>query len=781
VGGATRGLAQGVALSAIATISGNAGLQLQKLGFMQEAKKPAKERRHFTRMWKWWSGFILVVVGSMMDFTSYGMAPQSIVTPVGSLTLVVNIFLAYWWLGESIFARDYVGTVLIVVGATLTVLFGNQKETCLSVDDLLYRYTTGSMVAYIVCVLVVVIVMYLVQRRAEAVLRRVVRLFKQETGEIDIGVLSPTDSALDDDLFTPDNVAENGGGTGVGSIEIELASSVHTETGLLEDSKQHDLHPPSGLRLRHVPSPDEPKDDHHSDSSEEVVAAPPTDYQPYAQVHPLAVSGLAGTIGAQTVLFAKCTAELLKVSFNGNNMMITVWPYLFIVLCLVAIIVQQQWLAHALQFFDATFVVPVFQGVYIAVSVLGGVAYFQEMEGLSIESYILFPVGVLMVLAGVWVLSTRKMGGMQEQFFRDAAAEFRDMEAAARSVASEGEARKVDIHSPILEVSDEEEEEEDERHPHRGVARERGMSRLASALVPPEASRPSPTKPLPEGETITVKRRHSCPGVVVASTAPVSLLPAEPEGATPGEENVGGLRRVKTLARMDKMMVSPSSEVSPSSVGRGTSERVSPRRSQPFENPRRASSGGQVDGGPKRARYGSLAFQIEGRSPRHERRPTWTLLPVADLTNIRLMPKNVLRADWFIAAAGASAAALEGTEVRLWTSTHRPKRATAVPTGATAPRPTHARRQRLQSFTYSNGHLLPADDGRRASMGRPRILSEHSPTTIKDADLAKPLAPPRSRAPPPPPKTESDVVTEATPAAVSPSASPHGHSAKPTP
>lgn len=55
---------------------------------------------------------------------------------------------------------------------------------------------------------------------------------------------------------------------------------------------------------------------------------------------------------------------------------------------------QIHWLAFGLQFFDAVFIVPVFQCFFISVSIFGGGVYFKEfskMSTLAVRSSVLPP------------------------------------------------------------------------------------------------------------------------------------------------------------------------------------------------------------------------------------------------------------------------------------------------------------------------------------------------------------------------------------------------------
>jgi hypothetical protein len=63
-------------------------------------------------------------------------------------------------------------------------------------------------------------------------------------------------------------------------------------------------------------------------------------YQQLKKVHPLAYCALAGAYGAQTVMFAKSTGELLKATFRGDNQFHD-WPPFLIVAAMLSTIFAQ--------------------------------------------------------------------------------------------------------------------------------------------------------------------------------------------------------------------------------------------------------------------------------------------------------------------------------------------------------------------------------------------------------------------------------------------------------
>jgi len=82
----------------------------------------------------WIFGFGIYVVGSLMHVASLGFGPQSLLTPMEAVTLVTNAMFAPLLLGEHLSREDIWGTVIIIVGTTLTVVFGPHSSISYTAD-----------------------------------------------------------------------------------------------------------------------------------------------------------------------------------------------------------------------------------------------------------------------------------------------------------------------------------------------------------------------------------------------------------------------------------------------------------------------------------------------------------------------------------------------------------------------------------------------------------------------------------------------------------------------
>ncbi|KAH7471057.1 hypothetical protein PRIC1_003133 [Phytophthora ramorum] len=133
------------------------------------------------------------------------------------------------------------------------------------------------------------------------------------------------------------------------------------------------------------------------------------EYKRYAKLHSVSYPALSGIYGAQSVLFAKSMAELMKTTIEGDNQFDMFEAYAITLSMLACVFMQIHWLAHGLQKFDAVFVVPVFQCFFISVSIFGGGVYFKEFAHMKPLALGMFSLGAMITISGVVKLAHRDM------------------------------------------------------------------------------------------------------------------------------------------------------------------------------------------------------------------------------------------------------------------------------------------------------------------------------------------------------------------------------------
>eukprot|EP00298_Acanthocystis_sp_HF-20_P015583 c21185_g1_i1.p1 GENE.c21185_g1_i1~~c21185_g1_i1.p1 ORF type:complete len:486 (+),score=198.18 c21185_g1_i1:25-1458(+) len=137
-------------------------------------------------------------------------------------------------------------------------------------------------------------------------------------------------------------------------------------------------------------------------------------YYPYwAKIHPFTVTTLSGTLGAQSLLFAKSFSIILRGIYSpsadsdGASVFLHYETYLIIVAMICTIISQTHTLNLSLQRFDSVVVLPLFQVFWITMGVFGAGAYFKEFNDVTVSSILIFVLGILIVTCGIAILASR--------------------------------------------------------------------------------------------------------------------------------------------------------------------------------------------------------------------------------------------------------------------------------------------------------------------------------------------------------------------------------------
>mmetsp|Transcript_1571 Transcript_1571/g.2767 ORF Transcript_1571/g.2767 Transcript_1571/m.2767 type:complete len:623 (-) Transcript_1571:28-1896(-) len=328
------------------------GLNLQKLSMNKEAKKPKSMRRPTPKQPLWLVGMFLITSGSLLDFVAFGMAPQSLLAPLGALSLVWNAMIAPLFNSEKLTRQNLIATGIIMFGTLMTVIFAAHSTPTYTLEDLMSLYYQPMMIVYMIF-----IVVFLVGTAAK--LKKI---------EADIEA-SGVEIEQDDD-------------------EIPLTQD--------DEEMQRD-------RLPSTPSKTRSKSKSKSFFASPARGGP----APAPQMHRIiCYGGLAGCFGGLSVLLAKSTAELVKNVLSGTeeNAFGHVQPYIIVVSMATCLFAQINILNTGLSKFNALLMVPVYQSFWNLFSVFGGIIYFQEYRDLHVLESTCFIMGLCITLSGVMYL-----------------------------------------------------------------------------------------------------------------------------------------------------------------------------------------------------------------------------------------------------------------------------------------------------------------------------------------------------------------------------------------
>lgn len=134
----------GVILASLSSLLVCFGLAIQKTSLCaaeNENVSPWKQP-------KWVMGFVLMIIGNIIDFLAFGLAPQSLLAPLAALSLVWNLFVSNTVLGEEYDRTDVMACAFIFVGTGLAVIFSNHHEREYTLDTLRDLYHKSRMAWY---------------------------------------------------------------------------------------------------------------------------------------------------------------------------------------------------------------------------------------------------------------------------------------------------------------------------------------------------------------------------------------------------------------------------------------------------------------------------------------------------------------------------------------------------------------------------------------------------------------------------------------------------------
>jgi len=160
------GFSWGIAASLIADVIISFGLAMQKEAHnraLQKCKElgDGSEPNPFKQP-VWVLGLAMVIGGEVGNFAAYGdpSTPASVVTAVGCVGVIANLFIATFFLKEPFRRRDLVGVLLVVTGVLLLVFFAPKQDSVLDADRFYDLMSQPSAYVTLSLVLIAIIVLF---------------------------------------------------------------------------------------------------------------------------------------------------------------------------------------------------------------------------------------------------------------------------------------------------------------------------------------------------------------------------------------------------------------------------------------------------------------------------------------------------------------------------------------------------------------------------------------------------------------------------------------------
>lgn len=391
-----KNVALGAIIAMSAAIASNLGVNVQKKSHNYEETKPLHLQRPYTKRPLWWFGMFLIIFGSLGDFFALGFAAQTLVASLGGgSTIFANVVIAHFWLKQEIYMTDVIGVALVTIGVVLLASISS-SEGKYTINQIYALMQAPQFILYVFFTVMFVMALYLRVRRSTAPALREM----EDEMELQNGSAERTDT--DESMDSQQD-----------SVALEEEKTMNSEDESKVGDKKDDAFPSPAGNGAFLTSVEE-------DTNEVEVALPrlsvvQKDNNGTIRMTreklvidanlPLYWAAISGTVGAQSVLLAKCVMELIFESISGENQFRYFGTYVLILSMTLTLLTQTHTLNMACMHGDTMSSFPVFQAFWIGMSNISGIVFFQQAHTFNMTQWLIFPIAFSMVMFGIYLIS----------------------------------------------------------------------------------------------------------------------------------------------------------------------------------------------------------------------------------------------------------------------------------------------------------------------------------------------------------------------------------------
>ncbi|XP_052603565.1 NIPA-like protein 2 isoform X4 [Peromyscus californicus insignis] len=114
----------------------------------------------------WWSGVLLMATGEVGNFAAYGVAPITLIAPLGCMSVTGSAIISVIFLKENLRASDLLGMTLAFAGTYLLVNFAPNMTQDISARTVQYYFVGWQFLVYVILeILVFCILLYFHKRK----------------------------------------------------------------------------------------------------------------------------------------------------------------------------------------------------------------------------------------------------------------------------------------------------------------------------------------------------------------------------------------------------------------------------------------------------------------------------------------------------------------------------------------------------------------------------------------------------------------------------------------
>nr|CCA24882.1 conserved hypothetical protein [Albugo laibachii Nc14] len=397
------------------------GVNLQKLSHNKEELRSKPRPYHLRPLW--WLGMICVVGASLGDFLALGFAPQTLVASLGGgATILGNCLMSRFWLKQNLYITDVIGVTMVTLGVIILAA-ASAEEGHFTMEQIYQLMQAAPFLLYCLLTTSFVMTIYMRARRSLAPALRAFSTKNQSQSQNQIYGQRAEHVVSSPDAIPAENCGEmdeNQGNDARTRIQIVVNSFTGAKKRRsLSSPFPSPVHPISfgtsamsnglarndGLRtdVIHCDTRNETLDSTESQVRKQILVIDPK--------LPLYWAAISGTIGAQSVLLAKCVAEMIFCTLKGDNQFVYLGTYMLIGGMVSTLITQTHTLNLATMTGDTMSSYPVFQAFWITMSNISGVVFFQQSHNFNSTQWTMFPSALLLVISGIYLISKHEKFG----------------------------------------------------------------------------------------------------------------------------------------------------------------------------------------------------------------------------------------------------------------------------------------------------------------------------------------------------------------------------------
>ncbi|XP_042528922.1 NIPA-like protein 2 isoform X2 [Dipodomys spectabilis] len=154
----------GVLLAILGNLVISISLNIQKYSHLQLAQQ--EHPKPYFKSVLWWGGVLLMAVGETGNFAAYGVAPITLIAPLGCMSVTGSAIISVLFLKENLRASDLLGITLAFTGTYLLVNFAPNITQAISARTVQYYFVGWQFLLYVILeILVFCILLYFHKRK----------------------------------------------------------------------------------------------------------------------------------------------------------------------------------------------------------------------------------------------------------------------------------------------------------------------------------------------------------------------------------------------------------------------------------------------------------------------------------------------------------------------------------------------------------------------------------------------------------------------------------------